>query len=99
MKYLLYLDAALAALGVAMTLPMGFVCLVYSLMPDAQPGMRQSIPNLLVLSLCFVALAVSGGLATYGLSNKRGWNWAAQMVLAVVVAGLFLIVPARLQGA
>lgn len=96
MKYLLYLDAVLAALGVAMMLPMGYVCLVYALMPDAQPGMRQSFPNLVALTLCFVVLAVAGGIATWGMARRRAWNWPAQGMLAVVVIALACIIPGRL---
>ena len=98
MKYLLYLDAALAALGVAMTVAVSYVCLVFGLYQSSTPAMQRGFPSLLVVSACFLALAVIAGLATYGLWKRRRWNWAAQGVLAVALPCLFLIVYSHLQG-
>ena len=98
MKYLLYLDAALAALGVAMTVAVSYVCLVYGLYQDTEPAIRRGFPGLLVVSGCFLALALIAGAATWGLLKRRRWNWAAQAVLGVAVPVLFLVVYSRLQG-
>ncbi|MDR3419115.1 MAG: hypothetical protein P4L83_23310 [Nevskia sp.] len=96
MKYLLYLDAALTALGVAMSVSIGFVCLVYALhLGESQ--FRNSFSNLLAISACFVTLAVVAGCATYALWKRRRWNWAAQGALAALLPTLYLIVRARLD--
>lgn len=99
MKYLLYVDAALAALGVAMTVSISYVCLVYGIFQNSEPGMRAGFPGLLVVSACFLALAVAGCLATYGLWKRRSWNWKAQALLGALLPALYLIVYANLKGA
>jgi hypothetical protein len=99
MKYLLYLDAALAALGAAMTVCVSYVCLVFVLYRDSEPSMRNGFPDLLVVSACFLALAVAGSAATYALWKRRPWNWPAQALLGLLLPCLFLIVYSRLGGA
>ena len=98
MRYLLILDAALAALGAAMTVAVSYVCLVFALYRSSEPAIQRGFPGLLTVSACFLALAVIAGMATYGLVKRRRWNWAAQGVLAVALPCLFLIVYSRLQG-
>ena len=99
MKYLLYVDAALAALGLAMTVSVSYVCLVFGIYQSTEPGMRQGFPSLLIVSASFLALAVSAGVATYGLWKRRRWNWPAQAVLGVLLPTLFLVVYTHLKGA
>jgi hypothetical protein len=99
MRYLLYLDAALTALGTAMTLGISFVCLVYSLNLDASPGMRAAFPALLTVSACFLGLAVAAGSATFALVRRRRWLWWAQAVLAIALPAMGLLVWSRLAGA
>jgi len=98
-KYLLYVDAALAALGAAMTVSISYVCLVYGIYQSSEPAMHQGFPSLLIVSASFLALTVSAGVATYGLLKRRHWNWPAQAVLAVLVPVLYLIVYANLKSA
>ncbi len=98
MKYLLVLDAALAALGAAMTVAVSYVCLVFALYRGSEPAIQRGFPGLLVVSACFLALALIAGAATYGLWKRRRWNWPAQIALALAVPCLFLIVYSRLQG-
>jgi len=98
-KYLLYVDAALAALGVAMTVSISYVCLVYGIFQHSEPGMRAGFPSLLIVSASFLALAVAACTATYGLWKRRSWNWKAQAVLGVLLPTLYLIVYANLKGA
>jgi hypothetical protein len=98
LKYLLYFDATMAALGVAMAVPMGFVCLVYGLMPDAMPGMRQSTPDLLIMTTSFVVLALLAGVATWGVWKRPGWNWWAQGVLGLALPMLSLIIYSHVQA-
>jgi hypothetical protein len=97
-KYLLIVDAALAALGTAMTVAVSYVCLVFGIYRGSEPSMQRGFPGLLTVSACFLALAVIAGLATYGLWKRRRWNWPAQGVLAVSLPCLFLIVYSHLQG-
>ena len=99
MKYLLYVDAALAALGAAMTVSISYVCLVYGIYQSSEPGMHRGFPSLLIVSASFLALTVSAGAATYGLLKRRYWNWPAQAVLAVLLPVLYLIVYANLKSA
>ncbi len=99
MKYLLYVDVALAALGTAMTVSVSYVCLVFGIYRSSEPGMRQGFPSLLIVSACFLALALSAGAASYGLIKHRRWNWPAQAVLAALLPTLFFIVYANLKSA
>jgi hypothetical protein len=97
-KYLLVLDAALAALGAAMTVAVSYVCLVFGLYQDSEPKIRQGFPNLLVVSACFLALALVAGWATYGTWKRRRWLWLAQAALFLLLPSLYLICRGRLQG-
>jgi hypothetical protein len=97
-KYLLILDAALAAMGAAMTLAVSYVCLIYGLYQNAEPKIRQGFPNLLVVSACFLALALVGGWATYGVWKRRRWLWLGQAALFVLLPCLYLICRDRLQS-
>ena len=99
MKYLLYVDAALAAMGVAMTLSVSYVCLVYGIYQSSNADMRQGFPSLLIVSASFLTLAVAASVATYGLWKRRRWKWPAQAVLGALLPALYLIVTAHLQGA
>jgi hypothetical protein len=98
LKYLLYFDAALAALGVAMTVAVSYVCLVFGLYQHAEPAIRRGFPSLLVVSACFLALALIAGTATWGMWKRRRWNWWAQGLLGLALPVLFLITYSRLQG-
>ena len=98
MKYLLVLDAALAALGAAMTVAVSYVCLVFGLYQNTEPKLRQGFPNLLVVSACFLALALVAGWATYGTWKRRRWLWLAQTALLVLLPCLYFICRDRLQG-
>ena len=98
MKYLLYLDAALAALGVAMTVTVSYVCLVFGLYQGSEPAIHRGLPGLLVVSACFLAMAVLACTATWGVWKRRSWNWWAQGVLAVALPCLYLIVYSHLQS-
>jgi hypothetical protein len=91
-KYLLYLDAALAALGVAMSLCIGYVALVFVIYRDAAPDMRNGLHPVLVVAACCLALALIGSAAWYGLWKRHAWHWAAQLALVVLLpcAGLLI---------
>lgn len=98
MKYLLIFDAAVAALGAAMTVSVSYVCLVFGLYQSTEPMIRQGFPNLLIVSACFLALAVVASWATYGTWKRRRWLWQAQAALALLLPCLYLICRNRLQG-
>jgi hypothetical protein len=97
-KYLLYLDAALAALGAAMSLCIGYVSLVYLLYRDAAPEMRNGLQPVLVVCACCLVLALVGGAAWYGLWKRHAWHWAAQAALAVFLPCAFLAIHAELAA-
>ena len=104
MKYLLYVDAVLAALGAAMTLPMIYLCLVYSLMaagkfPGALPTMRNGLDGVIEITVGFALLMALGGLATWALWKRRGWMWPAQGALALWLPVLYFVVRGSLQSA
>jgi multisubunit Na+/H+ antiporter MnhB subunit len=98
LKYLLYFDAALAALGAAMTAAVSYVCLVFGLYQNTEPAIRRGFPGLLVVSACFLALALIAGTATWGMWKRRAWNWWAQGVLGVSLPVLYLIAYSHLQS-
>jgi hypothetical protein len=97
-RYLLYLDAALAALGAAMSLCISYVCLVYVLYRDAAPEMRSGLHPVLVVAACCLALALVAGAAAYGLWRRRAWHWAAQAALAAFLPCAFLAIHAELAA-
>lgn len=99
MRYLLYLDAALAALGAAMSLCIGYVCLVFLLYRDAAPEVRSGLAPVLAVAACSVSLALIGGAATYGLWKHRSWHWLAQAALAVLLPLATVALRAELGGA
>lgn len=98
MKYLLILDAALAAMGAAMTTAVSYVCVVYWLYRNSEPAIRQGFPGLLVVSACFLALALVGGWAAYGVWKRRRWLWLAQTALIALLPCLYLIIRTHLQA-
>ncbi len=99
MKYLLYVDAALAALGAAMTVAISYVCLVFGIYRNTSSEIHQGLPGLLIVSACFLILALVAGAATYGLVKRRAWHWPAQALLAVLLPVLYLVVYANLKSA
>lgn len=98
MRYLLYLDLALAAFGAVMTIAVGFVALVYTLYLHSSPRLGAGLPGVLSITGCFVALMLIAGGAGWGLWRRRAWHWWVQAALAVALPFLYLTVYANLQS-
>jgi hypothetical protein len=97
LKYLLYLDVALAALGLAMSLSMGYVALVYALYLHASPKIGEGVPSVMAITACFLVLTIVAGAAAFGVWRSRTWRWPVQGALFVLLPMLFFVVRAHLQ--
>ncbi|MBL6751365.1 MAG: hypothetical protein ISP90_12630 [Nevskia sp.] len=98
MKYLLYLNLALAALGAAVSVVMAYVFLAMWYNRDALPSIGRALPNVGAVAVCAVLLTAVAGLASYGLARRRRWMWASQAVLALSLPVLFVEVLAHLKN-
>ncbi len=99
MRYLLFLDVALAALGATITVVMGFVVLVMYLNYDALPSISRDLPKVEVVTVCAVFLGLLSGMPAYGLWRRRRWWWAAQAVLLISLPVLAAVVRAHVGSA
>jgi hypothetical protein len=97
-KYLIYLDAALAAFGAVMSVTVGFVALAFGLYLDAGPKIRAGLGGVLAITGCFVVLSLIAGAAGWGLWRGRAWHWLAQGLLVLALPYLYLSIYANLQS-
>jgi predicted tellurium resistance membrane protein TerC len=98
LKYLLWADAVLAAVGATMTIAVGFVALVFSLYIDASPITRQGLSGVLIITSCFAVLFVVAVAATLGVKRARNWHWPLQALLALSLPLMWTIVTAQLRS-
>lgn len=98
MKYLLYLNLALAALGGAVSVVMAYVVLAMWYNRDALPSIGRALPNVVTVAACALLLAAVAGLSSYGLARRRRWMWAGQALLAVSLPVLLAAVLAHLKN-
>ena len=98
MKYLLWIDAVLAAVGGVMTIAVGFVALVFSLFINASPITRQGLPSVLVITGCFALLFILSAAATVGVRRARGWHWPLQALLVLSLPLIWTIVTGQLRS-
>ena len=97
MKYLQIFNATMLALGAALAICMGVVCLQYAWYLDTEPQLRDHMPRLYAVTGAFAGLGLAGLLAF--LAQRRGWmlRWFAQLLPVLPLVGLALIV-ARMRG-
>ncbi|MDI3260980.1 MAG: hypothetical protein QJR02_14935 [Sinobacteraceae bacterium] len=97
MKYLLMLDLALAAFGLALSLSMGYVALVYGLYSQAMPSIVAGAGRVLTVTACFLALTCAAGVAAYGVWRRRAWRWPMQLAFIALLPVLLFVVRAQLK--
>ena len=90
MKQLQIFNIVLLAAGITMGVILAVMLLIYSFYLDSEPRLRSDMPALLVLTLCFSALALAGGLSFLG--HQRQWpaRWLTQAAPALPLAGIVL---------
>ncbi|MCI0749333.1 MAG: hypothetical protein L0Y32_02145 [Nevskiales bacterium] len=92
MKVLQILNAVLLAFGTAMGLVLGVVCLIYGVYLEAEPRLKSQLPDLLMFTAGFSALALLAGAAFLG--HRRRWplRWCVQGLPVLPLLGLALFV-------
>lgn len=98
MRYLLILDVAVAALGGAMTIGIGFVALIFLIYRRSSPDMAAQLPGVLVITACFLIVSVLGALASLLLRRHRPAHWALQLALFGALPLLWQIILNRIQN-
>lgn len=90
MKYLQIANAAVLALGLAMGLILGVVCVLYGANAAEHPQLRGDLPRLFLVTGLFFALGLAAGAAFFG--HRRRWpaRWLAQALPLAPIAGLLL---------
>ncbi len=83
MNFLRWWTVGLTLLGMAMTLNLFIVCLLYWIYLDAAPEMREEFPAVIDSTLLFMALAFIGALAVIPIFRRNRWLWPSQALLAV----------------
>jgi len=96
-KYLLWLDAILAAFGGVMMLAIGFVGGMFWLYVDTSPKTKAGLPSVVIITVCFAVLFAVALAAFLGLRRRRRWHWAAQAVLMLSLPLIYEVVLAHLQ--
>jgi hypothetical protein len=97
-KYLLYLNLALAAIGTTVSVVLGYVVFAMWYNRDVLPSVVRDLPSVEVVGLCAVLLAVVAGLASHALWRRKPWRWAAEAALALLLPVLFVVVRSHLGG-
>lgn len=97
MKYLLWFDAVLAAVGGVMMISVGFVGGVFWLYLDASPKTRSGLPSVAIITACFAALFGIALAAFFGLRRARSWHWVAQSLLVLSLPLIYELIIAQLQ--
>lgn len=98
MKILLWVEIALASLGLAMTLSMGYVTIAYAIYSSSEPSMKAGLPGILTITVSFLLLTAFAGVACWALWKQRSWQWLSHGLLALSVPLLFKLVYANLGG-
>lgn len=88
------LNAAICALGAALGVVMGVVCILYLANLDVEPRLRSQLPLLFAGTAGFLALGAAGGVAFAAHRREWGLRWLLQGLPALPVAAVaaFLIV-------
>jgi Ca2+/Na+ antiporter len=91
MKHLQILNAVLLAVGAAIGLVLGVVCLIYTVYLDSAPRLRAEMPLLLAFTAAFATLMLAAALAFFG--HRRRWHarWLLQCLPVLPLAAIILI--------
>jgi hypothetical protein len=92
MRYLQILNAVMLALGGALAVCMGVVCLLYGIYLDSEPQLRAEMPRLYAVTVAFAGMGLAG-LAAFEAQRRR-WllRWLAQLLPVLPMIGLALVV-------
>lgn len=90
MNFLRWWTAAVALLGVTMTLCLSVVTLMYFIYIDSLPEMRDELPLLLKVVGLFAVLATLGVSAAYAMWRNKRWLWPTQVMLLIGAVGIGL---------
>jgi len=96
-KYVLYLDAALLALGAVMAVTLAVVCLLFAVYYDVSLEIRRDLSSLVVVTAAFAGLTVVAAAATWSVWKQRRWRWPAQAALVAAVPLIARVVEAAIS--
>lgn len=85
LRYLQILNWFLLAVGAALAIPLGVVCLLFYLNIDTSPQYRAEFQGAMVSTLLFFAVGLSAAAAGLGQKGGRAWRWPAEVMLAASV--------------
>jgi Ca2+/Na+ antiporter len=91
LRYLFYLEVAIAALGAALAVCIGVTALIYAFYLHDEE-VREGFVSLLILTGVFAVLGSVTGVAAWALYQHKTWWKAAQAALLLALPPLLVLV-------
>jgi hypothetical protein len=79
LRYFFMLDVAFAVLGASMAVGVGISALLLAVHLDIAPEQRDSMLNLLGLTVAYVAVTLTAVAGAWGIHRRARWHWLAQL--------------------